>query len=474
MKRIIVTAILLSLGLNGPAAAQDIREAARKAAADRAAAEQAAREAEQRILKDRAALTAEVEKLEARQRELEETLARLEREENQGTARLERLEGDWAESELEFREISGNVRLAARDLQAMLIQSPLTGLQPERLQPIDHILRQGYFPDIDDITAMVDALFEEARLSGQVAVHQAPFVGRDGAETIGDVLTLGRFTSVYEKDGEAGFLRYAPETRQFFALSALPGGSAGRTLKKYLAGESESMIVDMSGGAALRQVTHQQSFADQLRAGGPLVWPLGAIALVALVLIVYKFVDLSRIGANTDKSMSLVNDLAGQGKWDECEAHVLANKGQGNPVNHVLEAGLRARHEDRETLDSVLTEAILREMPRLERGLSMLAIFGAVAPLLGLLGTVTGMIDTFRVITLFGTGDPKLMSGGISEALITTELGLAVAIPIMLLHTYLSRKVDGIVGDMEEKAVGLSNIIHKERARHARGTVAGA
>lgn len=474
MKRTIITAILLIAALAGTAGAQDIREAARKAAADRAAAEQAARDTEQRILNDRAALTAEVQRLEAEQRELEATLARLEREESQGTARLERLEKEWSASELEFQEISGNVRLAARDLQAMLLQSPLTGLRPERLAPIDHILRQGYFPDIDDITAMVRALFEEARLGGQVAVHQAPFVARDGAETTGDVLTLGRFTSVYEKDGEVGFLRYAPETRQFFALSALPGGGAGRTLESYLAGEGESMIVDMSGGAALRQVTHQQTFADQLRAGGPLVWPLGLIALVALGLIVYKLIYLNGVDRNTDKSMTLVNELASQGKWDECEAHVLKNKGRGSPVNHVLEAGLRSRHEDRETLDSVLTEAILRELPRLERGLSMLAIFGAVAPLLGLLGTVTGMIDTFRVITLFGTGDPKLMSGGISEALITTEIGLAVAIPIMLLHTFLSRKVDGIVGDMEEKAVGLSNIIHKERARHARGTVAGA
>jgi len=94
-----------------------------------------------------------------------------------------------------------------------------------------------------------------------------------------------------------------------------------------------------------------------------------------------------------------------------------------------------------------------------ERGLSALAVLGAVAPLLGLLGTVTGMINTFRVITLFGTGDPKLMSGGISEALVTTELGLAVAIPIMLLHTYLSRRTDSIVGDMEGKAVQMANLI---------------
>jgi len=93
----------------------------------------------------------------------------------------------------------------------------------------------------------------------------------------------------------------------------------------------------------------------------------------------------------------------------------------------------------------------------------MLAVLGAVAPLLGLLGTVTGMIDTFRVITLFGTSDPKLMSGGISEALVTTELGLAVAIPIMLLHTYLSRKSDHLIGDMEAKAVQMTNIIDKQK-----------
>jgi biopolymer transport protein ExbB len=136
-------------------------------------------------------------------------------------------------------------------------------------------------------------------------------------------------------------------------------------------------------------------------------------------------------------------------------------------VNHVIEAGLRARHEDRETLESILQEAILRELPRVERGLPVLAILGAVAPLLGLLGTVTGMIETFQTITLFGTGDPKLMSGGISEALVTTEVGLMIAIPVMLCHTYLSRRAEAIVGEMEEKAVSLTNIIERERARNA-------
>jgi len=123
--------------------------------------------------------------------------------------------------------------------------------------------------------------------------------------------------------------------------------------------------------------------------------------------------------------------------------------------------GLLARRESRETLESVLQEAILKELPRLERALPLLNIMGAVAPLLGLLGTVTGMIGTFEVINVYGTGDPRLLSGGISVALVTTMLGLCVAIPIMLLHTVLNRQVEHIVGDMEEKSVTLTNIIHR-------------
>jgi biopolymer transport protein ExbB len=161
--------------------------------------------------------------------------------------------------------------------------------------------------------------------------------------------------------------------------------------------------------------------------------------------------------------MGEVNELVAKGDWAACEGIVAGHQGKKWPVVRVIRAGLEARRESRETLESVLQEAILRELPQVQKGIAMLAVLGAVAPLLGLLGTVTGMIDTFRVITLFGTSDPKLMSGGISEALVTTELGLAVAIPIMLLHTYLSRKSDHLIGDMEAKAVQMSNIIEKQK-----------
>jgi biopolymer transport protein ExbB len=259
-----------------------------------------------------------------------------------------------------------------------------------------------------------------------------------------------------------------PESGKFFALSALPPRGLRRQIHKYFAGQSDVVPIDMSSGAALRQITHEVSFLEQIQAGGPIVYPIGLLALGALIIVINRIIFLNRVKRNTSMHMTEFNRLAADGEWEECEALVMRHKGKHSPVNHVLEAGVRARGEDRETLESILQEAILREMPRVERGLSVLAICGVVAPLLGLLGTVTGMIETFRVITLFGTGDPKLMSGGISEALVTTELGLAVAIPIMLLHTYLSRRANRIVGQMEEKAVSLVNIIEKEKAEQKR------
>ncbi|MEA1899732.1 MAG: MotA/TolQ/ExbB proton channel family protein, partial [Thermodesulfobacteriota bacterium] len=210
----------------------------------------------------------------------------------------------------------------------------------------------------------------------------------------------------------------------------------------------------------LRQITHKSTLIDQLKNGGPIIWPILAIGLFALIIAIERTIFLKGVHANTDRAMGKVNKLALEGKWKECDGIVKDKKGR--PVYNVLKAGLGARAEERDTLESVLQEAILKELPRLERFLPMLNIMGAIAPLLGLLGTVTGMISTFHVITLYGTGDPRMMSGGISEALVTTMLGLAVAIPIMLTHTFLSRRVEHIIGDIEEKAVALTNIIHRE------------
>jgi len=462
MKKQLLAIVALGF-LAQPATAQDIREAARKAEADRAAATQEAVAAEAQILADREQLLAEVQRLEQAQAGLEKDIAELQQRQVVANAARERMAEQWSRRELGFREISGNVRVAARDLESLLKASPLDAGQDWRLERISPLLDTGYFPDIDDISGMAAVFEDEIRRGGQVTLRQGAFVGRDGRETTGRIFQVGKFTTVYQTADETGFLTWSPEGRRLFALAVLPPRNITRSLNKYLAGESARMPVDLSGGAALRQLTHQASLAEQIRQGGPIVWPILLIGVAALLLVVYKIVFMNRMHGNTDRIMGEVNTLAAQGDWNGCQRVVAEDKGRSGAVARVIGAGLAARDEERETLESVLQEAILHELPTVQQGIAMLAVLGAVAPLLGLLGTVTGMIDTFRVITLFGTSDPKLMSGGISEALITTEIGLAVAIPIMLCHTYLSRRSDHLIGDMEEKAVQLTNIIRKRK-----------
>jgi biopolymer transport protein ExbB len=464
MTRHLTVMIIALLLLTGGAAAQDAREAARKAAEARA--EELARQeaAEQAILADQSRLTAEVERLEGEQARLEARLEAIQQHLADQEAERQKLADRWAQSELDFKEISGNVRLAAKNVETLVHQSPLTADRPERLDQVRPLVEPGYFPDIEDITGLAAVLVDEIRRSGQVHVDEGPFIGRDGQEARGTILRLGKFTAAYQIPEETGFLDYSPEGVHYVALSTLPGGGLGRDLREYLRGESEAAPLDLSAGGALRQVSHQTSLWEQIEAGGPLVWPILGLAALALIIILFKLVYLNLMASNASRLMDRMNELATSGSWDGCKELV---SGKKTPVKHVLAAGLEVRESDRETQESVLQEAILNQLPRVERGMAVLAVLGAVAPLLGLLGTVTGMIDTFRVITLYGTGDPKLMSGGISEALVTTELGLAVAIPIMLFHTFLSRRVARIVGDMEEKAVQLCNIFGRQNRKQA-------
>lgn len=465
MKGFVLLALVATLlSAPFPAGAQDMRSAYRKAQEARAAEEARAQEVEERILHDHKALKNEVERLEGIMSALETRLNSTEKYIEVTEDERAGLEKKWEKSELDFQEISGNVRMAARDLESILTQSQFTAFNPGRIDEASRLLDSGYFPDIEDISGMADIILEEIRQSGQVAIREAEIINRSGEKEIVPVLVLGRFTAAYSSSEENGFLDYSTEGRRFVALSKLPSGSLGRDLDGYLAGTSEQVPVDLSLGNALRQIVYTTTFRDQIDAAGPLFYPLAILAVMALLIILYKLVDLGLVGQGTEKFMNRIQDLVFQGRWEEIESIVKSEK-KGSPITRVISEGMRVRDEDRETQESVLQEAILSQLPRVERGLSILAVLGAVAPLIGLLGTVTGMIETFRVITLYGTGDPKLMSGGISEALVTTMMGLALAIPIMLMHTLLNRRSDKIIGKMEEKAVQVVNILQMHRRR---------
>jgi biopolymer transport protein ExbB len=182
------------------------------------------------------------------------------------------------------------------------------------------------------------------------------------------------------------------------------------------------------------------------------------IGFLALIIVIERLLVLTRETRDSEILSQRVTTLLKGKSWDD--ALKLCNGRKGSLAS-VLRAGITHRHERTEVLESVMGEAIQSSLPRLERSMSALQILGMVSPLLGLLGTVTGMIATFQMITLYGTGDPKIMSGGISEALITTQYGLIVAVPIILAHGFLQGRIDRIAGLLEEKTIALVNAVKK-------------
>jgi biopolymer transport protein ExbB len=180
------------------------------------------------------------------------------------------------------------------------------------------------------------------------------------------------------------------------------------------------------------------------------------------VTILWKFFQLARIPAGRAPDLGPVLGRAAAGDMDG--ARTAANE-LWTPLNRVVLAALEYRDASREHIEEILNERILSELPALERHLGSLAVLGGVSPLLGLLGTVTGMIHTFQLVTLFGTGDARLLSGGLSEALVTTEVGLVIAIPVLISHAYLARRVGSIVASIERSALELVNDMKKETPR---------
>lgn len=222
------------------------------------------------------------------------------------------------------------------------------------------------------------------------------------------------------------------------------------------AGKTARVPLDPSLGDALKIEAANESFFEHLQNGGFVMIPLLGIGILAVALTVWKFIELR--GMQHASAESLHDILKCLERHAVDEARQTAQR-LHPPLSAIIADGIAYRGAPREHLEEILHERILSTVPRLERHLGALAVFGAVAPLLGLLGTVTGMIHTFDLVTLFGTGEARLLSGGISEALITTKFGLAIAIPVLLVHAFLTRRVRTIVGALENAAARFVNAL---------------
>jgi len=204
----------------------------------------------------------------------------------------------------------------------------------------------------------------------------------------------------------------------------------------------------------------QETLLQHLQKGGPVVYPIVALAAASLLVALYKWICLMFVRNPSQKRIRTLLDAVA--KRDRAAVKKAANAVQG-PAGKMLQTGVDHLDEPRDLIEEVMYEKVLATRLKVQRFLPFVAIAAASAPLLGLLGTVTGIINTFKLITVFGTGDVKTLSGGISEALITTELGLVVAIPSLLLHAFLSRKARGVTDQMEKAAVAFVNQVSKAK-----------
>jgi len=308
--------------------------------------------------------------------------------------------------------------------------------------------------------AAVDGKLSAVGAALAVSVGPEPVFGRDGAEHSVPVLRLGGFAAYAcgEDADTLGLLEVALDDRLLVVGPYLDARHA-RSLRAVAGGSAGLLPVDVDGTLRQRSPTEPWSVRGWLAAGGMFVYPILGVALLGVALIAERLLYLLRTG----RSPTLIRATLGfmdSGDLASARDMVAARR---TPTQRVALAGINAFGKPDEEKEAAMESALLAEAPKLERSLSLLAALAAVAPLLGLLGTVSGMIATFNTISAAGTGNPRLLSGGISEALITTQLGLMVAIPLLLVYAWLRRWVERREAMLEYDAIRISAIRRDER-----------
>ncbi|MCP4954128.1 MAG: MotA/TolQ/ExbB proton channel family protein [Photobacterium aquimaris] len=331
-------------------------------------------------------------------------------------------------------ELFGVVRQTAKEVQSEQ-QHAVTAIDNSQDNAVvNDIVAAKALPSMVQLQGLWQAMTDQIVASGQIAKVSVPYINGDGEQSNVEALRLGSIGLV----GDNGYLRW--DGSQHVAMAYLQQPEHAPTLANYdqlVSTANQMLVVDPSRGVMLEQLAQSPTLMDRLQAGG-------AVGKVILLLLA--------IGAGIaifrgTKLVLIRQQIKAQLKQP--------SKPGNNPLGRVLAVYNKEQSRSVEALELRLLEAIVDEQQGLEKGLSMLKLFAALAPMLGLLGTVTGMIETFQVITQFGNGDPKVMAGGISMALVTTVLGLVAAMPLLLAHNILSSQAENIRMILEKQGISL-------------------
>ncbi|MCH1610555.1 MAG: MotA/TolQ/ExbB proton channel family protein [Luminiphilus sp.] len=415
----------------------------------RASAENKARE--DRFARDKANQAAALKRAEDERTREERRSTRLEKQFEENELLIAAKQEQLRERLGTLSELFGHLTAASGDLasniEVSLVSSEYPGRETFLKGLIAKMSGSDQLPSIEEIERVWFELLREVREQGEVSRFSAQVATPSGELSQRDVVRVGAFNIV---DTNGNYLSFNID--KLSELPRQPGG--GFNAQAQDLADSQSGLTQFgidptgpTGGSFLAAIIDSPTISERWHQGGYVGYAITAVGAFAFLLAIYRLVVLTAVGGKVSsqlKSSSAKDD---------------------NPLGRVLKVHDENPNMDPETLELKMAEAVLSETPKLEQGLTLLKIIAAVAPLMGLLGTVTGMIITFQAITIFGAGDPKAMAGGISSALVTTVLGLLVAIPTVLLHTVVNGRSQRIIHVLNEQATGIV-AEHSERAHN--------
>ena len=392
--------------------------------------------------KDRQAqllLQAQQEKAEeeARSAQLESTFSDNERELDVLREQMENRLGT-------LKELFGHVTATAGDTVTRLEKSLVSAQYPGRTAQLNELIEKmssnSRLPSLEEIENLAYEMSREMVESGRVSRFNTTVLSADGTQSEQEVIRIGLFNLV----SNGHYLNYNSDSGVLAEMARQPRGLSKGAVELQAASTGFTPVsIDPSGpagGGLLRALVDRPGPVEKWHQGG-----LVGYGAVALVLALWRAVVLRSVFAGVRRQL----------QQDEYSSN--------NPLGRVLSVADAHAGLDPESMELKLHEAILKERPAIELALNLLKIIAMIAPLMGLLGTVTGMIVVFQQITIFGAGDPKLMAGGISQALVTTVLGLLVAIPTLLLHTWVNGYARRILHVLEEQSAGIVAIKAESR-----------
>lgn len=347
----------------------------------------------------------------------------------------------------ELKELFGVFQQVSGDTRSKFQTSVVSAQIPGRGAFLDEFAQSmgssSKLASIDEIERLWFELQREMTQNGKVKTFNREVVLASGERINTSVTRVGGFNLI-----SAGkYLEYIDETGTVAELIRQPSNRHLATTNALINsnGDTVAFSLDPTGGSILNLLVQVPNIRERIDQGGPVGYIILAIGAVGLFIALIRLINLVSVGAKVNRQL----------KSDKVSSD--------NPLGRVMQVKNDNPNLDTETLELRLSESILRELPKLSSKLTLIKIISVVAPLIGLLGTVTGMINTFQAITLFGTGDPKLMAGGISQALVTTVLGLVVAIPMVFIFAYLNGRSRNIINILQQESTG----IIAERAERA-------